>query len=342
MKKLYLFFILIFVIATHVSATIRTLSNSPSSPGQFTTFLAVHTACNNNDTIYVHGSNVNYGAITISKSGIVVIGTGHNPIKQSPFVSGFTTITIIGQPCTLIGLTFDNMTSSVNFTSVKRCKILQPNVGIAGIRASGGTSQNWTIEGNVFAGSFSQNLDLSFNNNTNTTVSNNVFNGFITGTGTATLLSTFIISNNNFIGVSPNIILVSNATINNNIFYRASPQGATIGCTMNNNISFAAINNNFSAPGSNNLVNVNPLFTTFPLAGANFDYAHNYTLLAGSPGHLTGLDGTDRGVFGGIGGKFNMTGEPGIAEITAFTITSTTTIAPGGTLNINVKSKRIR
>ena len=111
---------------------------------------------------------------------------------------------------------------------------------------------------------------------------------------------------------------------------------------MNNNISFSCSTNAFSAPGTNNLVNVNPVFTTFPLAGALFDYLHNYILAPGSPGLLNGTDGTDRGVFGGFGTKFSMTGEPAIAEVTGFVITSPTIIAPGGTLNINVNSKRVR
>lgn len=339
MKKTCLFIGLMLVLATNAKATIRTLCNYPFSPGQFTTFLAAHTAANNNDTIYVHGSAVNYGAITISKTGIVVIGTGHNPVKQGPLVSAFTTISIFAPSCQLIGLAFDNMGGSSNFTTVKRCKILQP--GPQGIFCTG-TSLNWTIEGNVFIGA-TNNLSLSANSS-NTTISNNIFNGAlcISG-GTASTLSTFIIANNLFLGPSAGVFAVGNATINNNIFYRGSPQGANnLTCTMNNNISFLCSNNAFFAPGSNNLVNINPLFTSFPPGGALFDYTHNYKLAAGSPGLINGSDGTDRGVFGGFGTKFSMTGEPGIAEITSFAITSPTIIAPGGTLNINVTSKRVR
>ena len=117
MKKSYLLLVLIVACAVNANATIRTLCNYPFSPGQFTTFLAAHTAANNNDTIYVHGSAVNYGAINISKTGIVVIGTGHNPVKQGPLVSAFTTISIFATSCQLIGLTFDNMGGSSNFTT---------------------------------------------------------------------------------------------------------------------------------------------------------------------------------------------------------------------------------
>lgn len=84
------------------------------------------------------------------------------------------------------------------------------------------------------------------------------------------------------------------------------------------------------------------MFTNFPAAGALFSYAHDYHLAAGSPGLLSGTDGTDRGVYGSYGFPFNMTGEPAMAEITSFIITSPTVIAPGGTLNISITSKRIQ
>lgn len=321
-------------------ATIRTLSNAAFSPGQFTTFLAAHTACLPNDTIYVHGSSLTYGAITIFKQ-IVVIGPGHNPVKQAPFAAIFTTITAT-VPCTLNGLTFDSFNSTAINTTIKRCRILQPSgptVGILGL----GNATNWLIEGNVFTSSgLAANITLNGANNSNTTVSNNIFCTNMIAPSGGTTLNTFFITNNLFLGLVGLTLSVGQANINNNIFYRSSPQGTLAACVMNNNISFNCAINTFSAPGVNNLVNINPMFTSFPIAGAIFDYSHNYILAPGSPGLLNGTDGTDRGVFGGFGFKFNMTGEPAIAEITSFTITSPAVIAPGGTLNINVQSKRVR
>src|SRR6185295_11981987 len=174
-------------------------------------------------------------------------------------------------------------------------------------------------------------------------VRNNIFNNAIYFNSSSTTPFTFLILNNVFIGnLASTFSSISNAVIDNNIFYRSSPQGVSSGCVMDYNISFSCSNNNFGAPGTNNLVNVNPLFTNFPLAGAVFSYSHDYSLATGSPGILTGADGTDRGVFGGFGTKFTMGGEPPMAEVTDVTITSPTTIPPGGTLTISVNSTRIK
>jgi hypothetical protein len=108
---------------------------------------------------------------------------------------------------------------------------------------------------------------------------------------------------------------------------------------MNHNICFNGFPSTFTSPGDGNLEDVDPMFINYP--GGRFSYAHDYRLAPGSPGIDTGLDGTDRGVYGGMGNKFSMTGEPAMAQVTVFSITSPTTIAPGGNLTISVTSKRV-
>jgi hypothetical protein len=342
-------FILILVVASvNVSeATVRTVCNMPYSPGQFTTFAAALTASAPNDTIYVHGSAINYGPITVNKNGIVVIGTGHNPAKIVPLVATFTVITLNATGCQFIGLTFDNLAAGFpsSATTVKRCKIVSPGFS-NGVNIPFGQGDNWLIEGNVFnSPTATNNIVFGSGTSSNTIIRNNVFSGQIINNSSVTTDFTFLITNNIFLGLlSGNTFPgIWDAVITNNIFYRSSPgAGPANGVTtMSNNISFQCLNNNFGAPGANNLTGVNPQFTTFPLAGALFDYAHDYHLAVGSPGIGTGTDGTDRGLYGGFGTKFNMTGEPNISEITDFLITSPATIAPGGTLTISVTSKRV-
>src|SRR6185295_6086279 len=86
-------------------ATIRTVCNMPYSPGQFTTFAAALAASAVNDTIYIHGSSISYGAITVNRAGLVVIGAGHNPAKTVPLTSIFSLITVSAAGCQFIGLT---------------------------------------------------------------------------------------------------------------------------------------------------------------------------------------------------------------------------------------------
>lgn len=343
MKNLLLAAIFLVFNVSVSHAVIRTVSNWSFSPGQFTSPAAALALSNPGDTIYIHGSSLNYGNFTVDRSGVVIIGAGHNPAKVVPLATSFAAITLSSaSSCQFIGLSFNSIVvnSTCNFIVVKRCKI-QVSGSTTGIIFSFGSMQNWLIEGNVFLGLFDS-INYNFAPSHFNIIRNNVFNSAISNNGASTSPFTFQISNNIFLGNIPaSFGNIQQALINNNIFYRSSPQGTSTGCTMNNNISFMCPNNNFSAGGLNNLVGVNPLFTNFPGGGANFDYAHDYHLAAGSPGLLTGDDGTDRGVYGGFGAKFNMTGEPAIAEITSVTITSPSIIAPGGSLTISVTSKRV-
>ena len=350
MKKLFLFIAWSVVVCSKSQATIRTVCNMPYSPGQYTSLSAALSASVNFDTIYVHGSSVNYGNVSITRSNIVIIGAGHNPNKQAPLASAFTFITISTgyNNVQLIGLTMQSLTVSSNYISIRRCKFTD----ILGGNSSGISVGNMSlgyllVEGCVFANSAGSNVDISFGGNatSNTIIRNNIFNGTINTNSQTTTPLTFFITNNVFLG--SNLFTFSGiyqAAIANNIFYRSSPQisGSFTGTTMNNNISYLCANNNFSAPGTNNLAGINPLFSNFPPAGALFSYSHDYRLAAGSPGLQSGNDGTDRGVYGGYGYRFNMTGEPPMAQISSFIITSPTVIAPGGTLTISVTSKRIQ
>lgn len=345
MKIPILIIILICSLQFIAFGTVRTVCNMPYSPGQYTTFNAALTASAANDTIYIHGSSINYGAITINKP-VVVIGTGHNPNKQVPLTSQFTNITISMAGVQLNGLILDNLSSGSFMNSnciIKRCRFTgaTPSYDMSLWGAIG-----WLIEGNVFMGVTHNNIYLNNADASNCTIRNNVFNTNFTAISSNSSLTTpftFSITNNIFLGNTMGTFFgIYQAMINNNIFYRSSPQGTNTGCTMYNNISFSCSNNSFSATGANNLVGVNPQFVSFPLAGAIFDYTHDYRLAASSPGLVNGTDGTDRGIYGGFGYKFNMTGEPAIPEILFFAITSPTVISPGGTLTISVKSKRIR
>ncbi len=74
-------------------ATVRTVSNNPTRPAQFTTFAAAQTASVNGDTIYMYGSPFEYPAITVSKR-LVIIGAGYNPNNQFGQPTDINSITL--------------------------------------------------------------------------------------------------------------------------------------------------------------------------------------------------------------------------------------------------------
>ena len=347
MKTICCFSAFLFSSVQFSLATVRTLSNTAFSPGEYTTFDAAQAACLSGNTIYVHGSNINYGDIVIYQS-LVIIGTGHNPNKQSPRVSSFRNISVQAGGVQLIGLTFNTLDNSgYHDGTVKKCRILGSTQNSSVCLYLSGSAHNWLIEGNIFDQSDDTGIYFGGGQAPNTIIENNIFANQvekINGLNNDPSQTTYIL-NNVFLSDAPgafSFVSVNYAVVNNNVFYASSPvghSGALFNSSMNNNISFQCSDDSF-LPGLNNLAGVDPLFVNYPGLPSLFSYNFDFNLSATSPGHNTGTDGTDRGVWGGIGSLFSMTGEPSIAEITAFTITSPTVVPPGGTLNISITSKR--
>ena len=116
MKTLTILFLFVLVLPSY--GRILTVSNMPDSPGQYTSMNDVIGAVISGagDTIYVHGSPINYGTVFLSRDNIVVIGTGHNPDKQFPYVTTFTEIFVTGNNIQLIGITANRNPRSSSFT----------------------------------------------------------------------------------------------------------------------------------------------------------------------------------------------------------------------------------
>jgi hypothetical protein len=339
---------LFMLMAVSVSslATVRTLCNMPYSPGQYTTFSAAHDASSDGDTIYVHGSSLSYGDISIYRA-LVIIGTGHHPDKQMPLVSRFGNINVNTSNVQLIGLRLNTLFSSYSNGVIKKCRV--ENNFIYGYTFEFYGGDNWLIEGNVIENIIGYGcFRFGMTSAHNTVIQNNIISssavgGVLIGVNNNSSQLTYFLNNVVIGTVADNYSFqnISYVQIDNNIFYGSSPGSLINNCTMNNNISFLCSDPSFYSPGINNLVAYDPKFVSVPLVVTTFSYDHDYHLAADSPGLLNGTDGTDRGVYGGLGYKFTMTGEPSIAEITAFTITSPTVIAPGGSLTISVTSKRV-
>ncbi|MCG3164959.1 MAG: hypothetical protein POELPBGB_00719 [Bacteroidia bacterium] len=317
---------LAILIITITNASVLTVSNAVTSPGQYTTIAAAMTAANNNDTIYIHGTNINYGSFTVTKS-LTFIGPGHNPQNQGLNNAIINDISLSsGSSNTrIIGLRINNITTAANTSGITIARNM-----ILGAVISYHTCPNWYVESNIFS-STNTNLDAQqFTGSTNWVVVKNVFNGNIQWFNAAYCYfynNLFLRSGNAFSNTMNSVYFY------NNIFYRATLSGAT-GCVFERNLSYP--NNAF--PNGTNQVNVNPNFVNFPLAGANFAYTYDFNLQAGSPAIDYGTDGEDIGLYGGSIGIYNQNGIPNIPQVREFNITSNTTVAPGGTININVKS----
>lgn len=348
MKKtiLFLTFLAASQLAPRLFGNTFTVNNMNPSPGQYTTVAAAITAAAVGDTILVTGSPTGYGTFSVTKNNLVFIGAGHNPQKvpvYASYVDNFNFNSNING-CKIMGFNLlgTNQVTNLDNLTVEFCMVRGTLDAYTGC-------DNWTIKNCVFTATNGCGINGgNVGGHTNTIITNNIFDkstgicNFPIGGNTG-----MIISNNVFLrstvgddGVLSNL---DNATVDNNIFYQSSaahPTSSNISnIVFHNNISFNATNNSLpsnncpTCSGSGNIVNTDPLFTTYT-SGQNFAYAYNFILQAGSPGKNAGLDGTDIGVYG-LGNTFSETGEPPIPVIRTVTIANPNT-ASGAVLNVTV------
>ncbi|MFN0033220.1 MAG: hypothetical protein ACKVOR_13750 [Flavobacteriales bacterium] len=319
-------------IASVMNAAVFTVSNNTANPGQYNNFAAAHTAAANGDSIYVHGSNINYGTFNITKR-ITVIGTGHNPQKQAPLKSfvDYINMGAGSSRSNIIGLeVYQLITANDGIDSllIQNCKFTNR------IYILHSYSDVWTIDGNVFA-STGENLKGGCNMGGHQ-VRNNIFNGQIVDFGNCAQGYSYC-DHNVFLRNTDMMYNVFNWYFTNNIFYRGNPHGyAEANNTWNYNISYQCANNNFPN-GVGNQVNVNPGFVNFPVAGDYFSYAYDFHITDGQPADNAGNDATDLGVYGGTG-DYNQNGIPRIPYMYEFNITNPV-VSSGGNLNVNFKSR---
>jgi len=321
-------------------AGILTVSNHSNSPGQYTNLQTAINAALPGDTLYVHGSTVSYGNVTVNKT-LTFIGTGHNPNKPNPLVSEIGNLTldsvsgVSGASGTRVaGFKLNRISGYAGSGGTKNVRIAR-NYFVSGGTKITVTGSGWIIENNIFYPSY-----ITLNNNGNVMVRNNIFSGaYIFSSNKATVL----IVNNVFLGFSPATALstVSNALIANNIFMGSSPKGSSVNSnTFSNNITYQTANDTIpfgSNTGTGNLVAQNPMFTNLPIN--SFNYGYDFTLQPTSPGKNAGTDGTDIGVYGGISPFVDLTGSPAIPQMKYVTILNPV-IQVGDSLKVNIKAKK--
>jgi hypothetical protein len=337
MSKNIVAILLLSLFAYSAKATVRTCNNNNPSPGQYATLQNAINAANAGDTIYISGSYFSYGSVNVDKK-LTIIGTGHNPQKQGPLksnVDGITFSNANAKNTKLMGLVLGAVyTTAANVDSIyiERNEIVYyiyiPN---------NGGHDYWFIQGNLFSYTGMNIYMMSSGANSWFIIRNNIFNGFMNDLSYNYSNSSVYLLNNIFL-YNGNAFQNSSfgLYIYNNIFYRASPSVSTTGCAWQNNLSYQCANNSFPG-GSGNQPNVDPLFVNFPNAGDYHSYSYDFNLQSSSPAINAGNDGKN---IGHTGGDFyyEKYGIPSIPQIRAFNFTSSTNIAPGGTLQFNVKS----
>jgi hypothetical protein len=355
------------VTTMSVQATVWTVSNDANRPAQYSTLQAAVDAASPNDTLLVTGStNSYYPGATVVKP-LVFFGEGIESGGAFPMtdlygitfarfnsslsssgsrIYGCRLSSGISINANFNGGSYPQMT--LNNFIFERCWIR--NVGIESRR----NTSNVTIRNCLFSDSWNGvtfgawgEVDPANGWYTNIIVTKCLFSGSGSGIGGGGIdfNGNLVIRNCLFLdNVLQSLDNIVEAVFENNVWYRAETKNASstnvTNCTFNNNLTYLC-NNNAMPPvgniGSGNIVNQNPLFTTYPALGAPFAWAQNYALLAGSPAIGTGTNGTDIGINSGNAPVTQLYKYAKIPAVTALTI-PVSSVPVGGTLQINIQA----
>jgi hypothetical protein len=354
MRQIFLFVFLGFYV--NVFATVRTVNNNPNALAQYNTIQAAVDASATGDTIYVHGSNVQYAAFTLTNKRLVVIGPGWLPSRNfAPFTaqvmqititgSGsagteiqglvvLTTVTLNGTPAPdnvrFIRNQFKSAVYIINNGTSSGC-IFQSNWFDQGYLSvtSAGTYSNYLIQNNIFYATSTNGNVGGFLNSTGVLFDHNLWYG-------PTSLAATV---NCFSGTCQSLLLTNNIFVHRD----AAPNNSL--STFNNNITFACkvdtpwlTNGN---GGVGNIANTDPqMFNQDSVNAGHDNPLLNFTIAAG-PANNAGTDGRDLGLMYNSVGILNwdftrMSRLPYIYNMNI----SNSTIAPGGTLTVQVEARK--
>jgi len=355
---------LFLTVASYASfATVRTVSNNPDRPGQFTNVDAAIAASAVGDTIYVHGSQFTYPDFSVTKQ-LVIIGAGYNSNNQFNLPTKVNTIWLNrdtglqnSNGSVITGFWVTSQLRNNGNPGVENITIFRNMIGSAIYTynpSSGGVyGNNWVIYNNIVSAIYGGSGGSTSSSSSNITIQNNIVTGEVSGFS----MSSVLIDHNVFPG-SDALNQLFYATVTNNIFTR------TTGNILASNVSFNTFNNNLSnlstigpnaptnsfAGGGNteagNFIAVDPQFENVTNLNA-FDFTFNYRLKTTSTVRNAGTDATDLGIYGGArlfpsggaaGSGYDTSPLPPIPQVTEVNILNST-LQPGTPLNVNVKAK---
>lgn len=360
--------LLILVGITSSYASTITVSKDPNRTAQFddiqTAIDDVNTAIG--DTILVYGSSNSYGTVDVYKT-LTLIGEGYyNDGNTSAtigtlFLQNFNA-SIGASNSTIIGFNISAVYFEAGFTnsvvgqrvltgiSLLRCKINTSNFTYATTAARTITDINYinciitsAITYNQYSTEITEEITFSNCIFDGVTFTSYLVRNSTQGLDTWESLHNVKIYNSLFLNSTSG--LLSNCVgivFEDNIFFGHELfVGDYAQITWNHNLFYlidqSPLGTNDNT-GSGNLVDTNPLFTTFPSTGGGFSYAHDYHLQSSSPALTAGLEGDEIGIYGGAY-PFEVGANPPVPVVTEVTIQDGTSSVPaGGTINFNFKA----
>jgi hypothetical protein len=303
--------LLTLVLITYAAqAKIWRVNNNPGVVADFTTAQAAHNAASAGDIIHLEPSNTDYGSVTCTKP-LTWLSIGYflaeNPgLQYAPNTGRVQTFTMNpGSGGSVLSVYCNNIDIHTGSITVERCYISTNGYGVD---IPGGAHANIVIKQNYL---FSQ----ARLNGSDVVFTNNICASIVVDPGFSAIIV------NNIFSQDGGVATIANSVFQNNIIRGT---GFTYNFTTPVNVSYNMTAGAGGIPsGSNNIFNVDmtSVFVNHGATGTRVD--KDYVLKAGSPAVGTGLDGVDRGAFGGAS-PFVLGLQPAIPAVTALT-------APGAT-----------
>ncbi len=335
-----IFFMIILVIAicaftTSATATIWRVDSNPSNEADFRTLSAAHSGAQSGDTLYVMGSGVRYGSLTLTKK-LFIFGPGYfldqNPNTQARPVSakGDNINFNSGSNGSLFtGLEVREVTIgvSVKNITIKRNRIVYSTSGnILLIHSSASNSsilQNYiqNTNSNTAADAIDVNSSVQ-----GVLIANNFIDIPTTGDAIEAHSSALLDVKNNVIRGR---VLVYNSIFHNNILRDDSFSGSfnSVFNNIANGTQFAA----FDATNQSNVDMATVFVDTTSSDG-------RWQLETGSPAIGAGTQGVDVGMFGGEN-SYVLSGIPTIPAIYFFASPPAGSNTSGLSIQMKVKSQ---
>lgn len=350
-----LFLILSFGLYASSLATVRTVSNDPSTLAQYNTVQAAVNASVSGDTIYIHGSPTIYPAFTITDKRLTLIGPGWAPVKNfyaPPATIYDMTITGTGADNSEIqglvfhvGITISGSNHPNNLRFIRNQFKAAINFLSATPFSGFVFENNWFDGGLINASTVTQHSNFIFRNN--------IF--YATGNGNVSGLFTtqnIIFDHNLWYGPSSSVVNAfgnscRNLIISNNIFVRRNAAANNTNGVFNDNITYnAGINDPWASIYGNsgdtsNIANQNPqMFNQDSVNAGINNPLLNFTITAG-PANNSGSDGKDMGLMYDPTGLLNWANSrlSRIPYIYSMQITNPV-ISAGATLNVQVEARK--
>jgi hypothetical protein len=349
----------LFSFSNALLATTWTVSNNADRPAQYTTIQAAVNDAAPGDTILITSGN--YAGMTSFKN-LVFYGEdrvegGVNISSSTGFNFSRFNSTVSSSGSRVYNIQFLNRSIVLNADFANNQpgeEVLEDFIFERCLFANGRITpnirdgiSNITIRNCSFYSSGSIiNFDNGNGNNlSNIVVTNCLFdsNNAITKSSSGSVEGNVVVRNCLFLNSASAPFGINELVVENSIFYNRPPSGCN-NCTFNNNFTFLTEGNNLpygTNLGSGNITSEDPflqIFEDYPQLGANFSFAHDYSLAAGSPCIGTGTNGSDIGINDGNAPVTNIPTFPKIPTVTALNI-PVSSVPVGGTLQINVAAE---